>query len=144
MRHFLNILVLFWTCLSLLGCGRPRNDVLLKNHLGSLDQSKATRIEVDFARLDPSKHWTKDWTAWFYIEAPGQIISAVLLTEGFSPDDNEEVRVITRISASAKMARLPAQQDCIFYHKSAEDECVSYHAITNKEKDRLWIVAQKY
>ena len=126
--------------MGLLGCGRPTNDFLLKHHLGSLDPSKTTRIEIDFARINSSK----DGTAWFYIEAPEPIISDVLLTERFSRDVNDEARVLTRISASAKMPNLPAQQDCVFYYKSSEDECVIYNALTNKTKDRLWIVAQRY
>ena len=107
MRHILNILGLFWICVGVLSCGRPRNDVLLKNHLGSLDPSKTTRIEIDFARINSSR----DGTAWFYIEASEPIISNVLRAEGFSPDVSNKTRVLTRITISAKMPKEPRKNN---------------------------------
>ena len=144
MRHFLNIFGLLWISVGLLGCGRPTNDFLLKQHLGSLDPSKTTRIEIDFSRLDPSKNRTKDWTAWFYIEASESIISDVLRAENYSPGVFDESTILTRLPKSEKIPDFPDQQNCFFYTSSPQNEPVVYSAITNKAKDRLWIVARKY
>lgn len=140
MRHVPKALVLFSACVSILSCGRPTNDTLLKTHLGSLDPSKTDRLEIDFARINSSK----DSTTWFYIEASAPTISDVLRSEGFTPGVASEDRLLTRIAISAKMPKPPNKDDCIFYNSSPKTRSVLYNAITTIAKDRVWIVAQRY
>ncbi len=110
---------------------------LLQRHLGSLDRSKATRIETDFESA-------REWTAWFYVEAPKEVVTDLLSKEGFKTGTSQAEDDLKWISGSTKMPRLPKRSECRFFTYSPNDRGVMYKAVTDEVGDRVWILAMRY
>jgi hypothetical protein len=124
-------------CGLLLWGGSIDEDALLKRHLGSLERSKATRIEIDFER-------DREWAAWFYVEAPTQVIADILKAEGFTEGVSQKDVALSWISRSSEMPSPPTVQSCHFFSNVPADRGVFYYAVTDERCERAWIVALRY
>lgn len=110
---------------------------LLQRHLGTLDRSKATRIETDFESA-------REWTAWFYVEAPKGVVTDLLNKQGFIVGSSQEEDDLKWISESSTMPDLPNRSECRFFTYAPNDLGVIYKAVTDEDGDRVWILAMRY
>lgn len=127
------VLVLPSSCTS--GC--PPDAELLQRHLGLDSTNGFGRVEINY---QPAR----EWTAWFYLEAPAARIQQLLADQHFVQNGNRQTNETIRWVAFPAAPPPPPVTTVRFYFKAPKNTATSYRAVVGTNGMQLWIRVQRF